>query len=219
MCQEALDLERSNGGERAKSKCRKEEDHDLWYGPGPPAEFRPVFMHRLWHCSGQQQHLGCKHWVHKKCSGLKLLTKDPDYRCTHCQGTACPLDGRPHLASWTWQAGDGSFLLLPRRHALSSLWLWTFNHNKYENLLEQVQGAATSFLFPPPLFQDVATFKALVCRAQCSMPVRLGHWQSQTSNVCSGMTGQWSDRSAMSSRKTLSPSDPMSYLPSLALRI
>ena len=28
---------------------------------------------------------------------------------------------------------------------------------------------------------------------------------SQTSNICSGITGQWSDRSAMSSRKTLSP--------------
>ena len=38
---------------------------------------------------------GCKHWVHKKCSGLKRLTKDPDYRCTWCQGTARPLDGRP----------------------------------------------------------------------------------------------------------------------------
>ena len=38
---------------------------------------------------------GCKHWVHKKCSGLKRLTKDPDYRCTWCQGTACPLDDRP----------------------------------------------------------------------------------------------------------------------------
>ena len=24
----------------------------------------------------------CKYWVHKKCSGLKCLTKDPDYRCT-----------------------------------------------------------------------------------------------------------------------------------------
>ena len=36
----------------------------------------------------------CKHWVHKKCSGLKRLTKDPDYRCTWCQGTACPLVGR-----------------------------------------------------------------------------------------------------------------------------
>ena len=38
---------------------------------------------------------GCKHWVHKKCSGLERLTKDPDYRCTRCQGTARPLDGRP----------------------------------------------------------------------------------------------------------------------------
>ena len=38
---------------------------------------------------------GCKHWVHKKCSGLKHLTKDPYYRCTRCQGTACPLDSRP----------------------------------------------------------------------------------------------------------------------------
>ena len=35
----------------------------------------------------------CKHWVHKKCSGLKRLTKDPDYRYTRCQQTACPLHG------------------------------------------------------------------------------------------------------------------------------
>ena len=38
---------------------------------------------------------GCKHWVHKKCSELKCLKKDPDYRCTRCQGTARLLDGRP----------------------------------------------------------------------------------------------------------------------------
>ena len=38
---------------------------------------------------------GCKHWVHKKCSGLKRLTEDPDYRCTLCKGTPRPLDGRP----------------------------------------------------------------------------------------------------------------------------
>ena len=31
----------------------------------------------------------------KKCSGLKRLKKDPDYRCTRCQGIARPLDGRP----------------------------------------------------------------------------------------------------------------------------
>ena len=39
---------------------------------------------------------GYKHWVHKKCSGIKRLTKDPDvHGCTWCQGTAHPLDGRP----------------------------------------------------------------------------------------------------------------------------
>ena len=49
---------------------------------------------------------GCKHWVHKKCIGLKRLTKDPNYRCTQCQGTAHPLDIRPQrksrsdLTSW-----------------------------------------------------------------------------------------------------------------------
>ena len=53
----------------------------------------------------------------------------------------------------------------------------------------------------------------------CAKPVRLGQWQSQTSNICSGMTWQWSDRSTMSSRRTLSPPDPMSYLGGLALRI
>ena len=44
MCQKALDLKRSNGGERAESKCRKDKDHDLWYGTRSPAEFRQVPM-------------------------------------------------------------------------------------------------------------------------------------------------------------------------------
>ena len=57
LCQEALDLKRSNGEERTESKCRKDEDHDLRYGPGPPAEFRRVSMHYLSHWSVQQQHL------------------------------------------------------------------------------------------------------------------------------------------------------------------
>ena len=53
MCQEALDFERSNGGERAESKCRKDKYHHLWYGPGPPAEFMRVSMRRLSHWCGQ----------------------------------------------------------------------------------------------------------------------------------------------------------------------
>ena len=51
MCQEALDLERSNGGERTESKCRKDEDHDLWYGPGLLAEqasFHVPFVTLKW---------------------------------------------------------------------------------------------------------------------------------------------------------------------------
>ena len=51
------------------------------------------------------------------------------------------------------------------------------------------------------------------------MPVRLGHWQNQTFNVCSGMTGQWSDRSAMAGRKTLTPPGPVNYFRGLAVRI
>ena len=34
-----MSYQRSNGKER-KSKCRKDEDHGLWYRPGPPAAFR-----------------------------------------------------------------------------------------------------------------------------------------------------------------------------------
>ena len=57
----------------------------------------------------------------------------------------------------------GSFLLLPRRHALSSRWLWTFNHNTCENRLEEVQGSATSPLFMPPLFQNTWPCVQLLC--------------------------------------------------------
>ena len=56
-CQEAFDLERSNGKERTESKCRKDKDQDLQYRPEPPAEFRRVSVPLLSHWSGQQQHL------------------------------------------------------------------------------------------------------------------------------------------------------------------
>ena len=57
MCQEALDMERSNGEERTEGKCRKDKDYDLRYGTGSPAEFRRVSMRCLSHRSGQLQHL------------------------------------------------------------------------------------------------------------------------------------------------------------------
>ena len=144
----------------------------------------------------------------------QALDKGPWLQMYMVPGNCTPLgwqttEGSP---SRTWQARGDSFLLLPSRHALSSWWLWTFNHNTWKP--PEVQGgAATQFSLPTTsLSRHGAACTALVCKAQCSMPVRLGHWQSQTSNVCSEMTGQWSDRSAMSSRKTLSLSDPKSYL-------
>ena len=46
---------------------------------------------------------GCKLWVHKKCSGIKRLTKDPDYRYTWCQGTAShKRNSKSDLTSWRW---------------------------------------------------------------------------------------------------------------------
>ena len=37
----------------------------------------------------------CGNWLHKKCSCLKHLTEDPDFKCTRHQGIARPIDGRP----------------------------------------------------------------------------------------------------------------------------
>ena len=80
------------------------------------------------------------------------------------------------------------------------------------------RGPLVPYFSATSLSRHMAACTALKWGAQCSMPVRLGHWQSQTSNICSRMTGQWSDISAMSGCSTLSHC-PMSYLPGLALRI
>ena len=62
-----------------------------------PTEFRRVSLGRLLHWSGQQQHL--LQWLQalgaQEMQWAQALEKDPDYRCTRCQGIACPLDGRP----------------------------------------------------------------------------------------------------------------------------
>ena len=171
MCQEALDLERSNGEERTESKCRKDKDHDLRYGTGPPAEFRRVSMCCLSHCSGQQQHL--LQWLQalgaQEMQWAQALEKGPWLQMYTVPGNCTPLgwqtiEGSP---GQTWQAWGGSFLLLPKRHALSSRWLWTFNHNRCENRLEEVQGSATIPLFTPPLFQNTWPCVQLLC-AECN---------------------------------------------------
>ena len=163
---------------------------------------------------------GCKHWVHKKCSGLKRLKKDPDYRCTRCQGTAGPLDGRPQKEV---QVGPDKLEVVASFCYLGDM-LSAVAVNFQPQQLWKPPGRSSricykSSLYATSLSKHVAMCTALVCGAQCSMPARLGHWQSRTSSVCSKMTGQWSDRSAMSGCKTLSPPGPMIYLCGLALRI
>ena len=122
---------------KTESKCRKDEDHDLWYEPGPPAEFRRVSMRRLVCRTGVGSNSifcnGCKHWVHKVCSWLMCLTKRPWLQ----------MGGRKQREVLAWQAGGGSFFFLPRRHALSSWWLWTFNNNTWKP-------SGKSALTPPP---------------------------------------------------------------------
>ena len=90
-------MERSNGEKRTESNAGKTKimicsmGLDLLQSSGefPCAVCRTGVGSNSIFCNG------CKHWVHKKYSELKRLTKDPDYRCTRCQGTARPLDGRP----------------------------------------------------------------------------------------------------------------------------
>ena len=109
---------------------------------------------------------GCKHWGHKKCSGLKCLTKDPDYRCTWCQETACPLDDRPLsevkvrpdklevVASFCYlgdmlSAADGCELSTTT--CVKTAW------KKFKELL------LVSSLFLTPLFQDTWQHVQLLC--------------------------------------------------------
>ena len=126
---------------------------------------------------------GCKHWVHKKCSGLKCLTKDPDYGCTRCQGTARPLDGRPQKEV---QVGPdklevvASFCYLG--DMLSAAGVKTA-WKKFKDLLPVPSSHHLSFKTRGHVYSSC------VHRAQCSMPARLGNRQRQPSSICREMTG------------------------------
>ena len=155
-----------------------------------------------------------------KCSGLKRFTKDPVYRCTRCLRTARPLDSRPQREV---QVGPdklevvASFCYLGDMISAAGGWeLTTTTRVKTAGRSSRI--CYQFSLHVTSLSRHVAVCTDLVWGAKFSMPARPGHWQNQTSNVCSRMTGQWSDRSAMSGHKT-SPPGPMNYLPGLALRI
>ena len=115
---------------------------------------------------------GCTHWVRKKCSGLKRLTEDPDYRCTRCQGTARPLDGRPRrdvqvgpdklevVASFCYL---GDMLSAAGGCELSATTREKPAWKKFKELKPVLSSRHLSF-----------KVSARVCGAQCSMPVKLG---------------------------------------------
>ena len=161
---------------------------------------------------------GCKHWVHKKCSGVEMrLKKDPDYRCTRCQGSVCPLDGRQQksvqggldklevVASFCYlgdmlSAAEGCEL--PTTTCVKSAW------KKFKDLLPALSSHHLSFKTRGRVYSSCVPAR-----------LRLRHWHSQTASVCIEMTGQWSNRSAMSGHKKSSVPDTLSYLCDLALRI
>ena len=74
--------------EKGQSKCRKDKDHDLWYGPGPPPEFRRVSMCHLSHWSGQQQHL--LQWL-QEMQRAQELDKGPSLQMYTVPGNCTPL--------------------------------------------------------------------------------------------------------------------------------
>ena len=117
---------------------------------------------------------GCKHWVHKKCSGLKRLTEDPDYRCIRCKGTAHPLDGRPQReASQACQLEvEASFCYLGDMLSaaggceLSTTTCVKTTWKKFKELKPILSSRHLSFKTRGRVYS--------VCGAQCSMPVKLG---------------------------------------------
>ena len=98
MRQKAADLKGGYEDEGAESECREDQDHDLWYRTGPIAELRRVSMCCTGVGSNSIQCSGCKHWVNKKCSELRRLKEDPNFRCPRCLGTARLIDRRPQKA-------------------------------------------------------------------------------------------------------------------------
>ena len=83
--------------EKGLSKCRKDKDQYLCNRPGPPAEFNRVSMRSValeWIATAYSEtaaSTGCT----RNAAGSSAWQKNPDYRCTQCQGTARGLYGRP----------------------------------------------------------------------------------------------------------------------------
>ena len=183
MCQEALDLERSNR-ERTESKCRKDEEHDLWYGTWPLAEYRQVYMCRLaaTASSAMAASTGCtRNAVGSSASQRTLITDVHSARELHApwmadhRGKQARPDKLEVVASFGY-LGD----------MLSAAGGCELSTTMCENRLEEVQGAATSSLFLPPLFQDMWPHVQLSCmehNAPCQWDVAVDKAKPPTSAV------------------------------------
>ena len=163
---------------------------------------------------------GCKHWVHKKCSGLKRLTKDPDYRCTHCQGTASPLDGKPQrevqvgpdklevVASFCYlgdmlSAASGCELSTTAR--MSRAW------KKFKELLPVLSSCHLSFKTRGRVYSSCVQSAMLHANETLLLTKpNLQHLQQNDKAMI---------RQVCNVRQTLSPPGQMNYLCGLALRI
>ena len=201
--------------EKRLSKCREDIDHDLWYRPGPlqsSGEFPCAVCH-----TGVGSNIifwnSCKHWVHKIAESSSawqrtLITDVHSARELHAAWTADVQDEPMKLgmvASSCYlgdmlSAADGCEHSITTR--VKTAW------KKFKELLP--------VLFPPPLKTHGHVYSSCV---QSAMLHASTTWPltKPNSNVCSELTGQWSERSAMSSRKTLSPPEPVSYLCRYAL--
>ena len=135
---------------------------------------------------------GCNDWVHKKCSRLKRLKKDPDYRCTQCQGTARPLDGRPQkevqvgpdklevVASFCYL---GDMLSAAGGCELSTTTCVKTAWKKFKDLLPVLSSRHLSFKTRGHVYSSCV--RSAMLHASETWPLT-----KPTSSICSKMTGQ-----------------------------
>ena len=159
-----------------------------------------VSMHHLSHWSGQQQHL--LQWLQAlgahEMQWVQVLDKGPWLQMYMVPGNCMPLGLQTTKGglSRTWQAGGGSFLLLSRRHALSSWWLWTFNQNVWKPPGRNSRSCYQFSLPTTSLSRHVAACTALVWSAmlhasemaidKAKPPMSAAEWQGndQTDLQC-----------------------------------
>ena len=159
--------------------------------------------------------------MHKKSSELKHLTKDPDYRCTCCQGSARCLDGIPQrevqvgpdrlevVASFCY-LGDmlsaAGGCELSTTICVKTAWK-TFKELlpvlSFRHLSFKTRGHVYSSCVQSPMLHASEIWPLTKPNLQCLQQ----NDRAMIRQIC------------MSSCKTLSPPGPMNYLRSLALRI